>query len=301
MNNNRNPGKIISSILMPFIVYYLITFFVDTVFMTVLMVRHPEILNISDYEEMFNAATELTMKYRYEMLIIASAAVLPVMVRMLRDERLKDMAEGSYVLYEKPDPLAYINVAVLGISGGILLNCLIHISGIYTLLEGEEVVSSAARTWNGNLILELLSVGILSPAVEEITFRGLILHRFEKYVDARWALLGSAFIFSLAHGSSIQGMYAFAIGALAGFLYLRFRNVLAPFVLHVAVNITAVLQNEAHFLDAFTETTAGLTIICAASAALFMTYFYLVLTGVEAKPVAGQGPGTTSGSTSGSM
>ena len=198
MINKDTSGKKISSIFMPFIIYYLVTFIAETIFMTALMSQHPEILRMGNYEEMLTASAELAIKYRYEMLLIASAAVLPVMTRMLRDEKQKELAEGTYVSYEKPDPLSYINVAVLGVAGSIFLNCLIHISGIYTLLEGEEVTEAVARIWDGKIFLELLGVGVLSAAVEEITFRGLVLHRFERFVDTRWALIGSSFIFSLA-------------------------------------------------------------------------------------------------------
>ncbi|MBP5291147.1 MAG: CPBP family intramembrane metalloprotease [Lachnospiraceae bacterium] len=285
MNNTNTPGKIISKILTPFLVYYIITFLAETIFMTALMAQHPEILRMSNYDEMLNAAAELAINYRYEMLLIASAAVFPVMNRMLREEKLKELAAGTYVRYEKPDPLSYINVAVLGVAGGVFLNCLIHISGIYTLLDGEEITAATAQIWDGKIFFELLGVGILSAAVEEITFRGLILHRFESFVDTRWALLGSSFIFSLAHGSSLQGIYAFAIGMLAGLMYLRFRTVLAPFILHMSANIVSVLQNETHFLDNFAASDTGMGLICMASAAAFMVYFYLIISGVDVKPI----------------
>ncbi len=291
MINKDTSGKKISSIFMPFIIYYLVTFIAETIFMTALMSQHPEILRMGNYEEMLTASAELAIKYRYEMLLIASAAVLPVMTRMLRDEKQKELAEGTYVSYEKPDPLSYINVAVLGVAGSIFLNCLIHISGIYTLLEGEEVTEAVAQIWDGKLFLELLGVGVLSAAVEEITFRGLVLHRFERFVDTRWALIGSSFIFSLAHGSSIQGIYAFGVGILAGLLYLRFRTVLAPFIFHMSANILSVLQNESHFLDGIVGSSAGIAVVCAGSAVVFMIYFYLIISRVEVKPLDSYGTG----------
>ena len=141
MINKDTSGKKISSIFMPFIIYYLVTFIAETIFMTALMSQHPEILRMGNYEEMLTASAELAIKYRYEMLLIASAAVLPVMTRMLRDEKQKELAEGTYVSYEKPDPLSYINVAVLGVAGSIFLNCLIL--AVYTAMEKLLIILKA--------------------------------------------------------------------------------------------------------------------------------------------------------------
>lgn len=283
MNRQESFSKRIWRLFSPALLYVLVTFMVELVFMTVVMMRNIDLTQYPSYEEMMVAYQKLVLQYQYEMSMIAAAAVIPLLINMLRRDREMEMAEGTLKAYEKPDPLSYIGVAVMGLSSCILANSLLHISGIYTLLEGEAVTQSTASVWGGKLFFEIIGLGVLASFSEELAFRALTLRRMELIYGTKMAVIWSSLVFALIHGSTIQGIYALCVGLMAGFLYVRYRNLIAPTIFHMSANILSVLQNETRFLDRFFESTAGLVGVCIVSALAFLVYFYLTLTRVEGK------------------
>lgn len=90
-----------------------------------------------------------------------------------------------------------------------------------------------------------LSVGILGPVAEEMVFRGAILRRLAELTGNRWqwlAIVVSALLFGIAHGNVAQGINAFLIGLLLGWLYLRTRSVVPGIAFHWMNNTVAYIM-----------------------------------------------------------
>lgn len=80
-----------------------------------------------------------------------------------------------------------------------------------------------------------LYAGILAPITEEILFRGLIQRSLLPF-GKKFAILLSAFSFSLYHGNLLQTPYAFAVGLVLGYVASEY-NILWAMVLHMINNL----------------------------------------------------------------
>lgn len=90
--------------------------------------------------------------------------------------------------------------------------------------------------------LGYLAVGVLAPVAEEMVFRGAILRRLLDAVDKRqaWvAITTTAALFALVHGNMAQGINAFALGLLLGWMYVRTRSLVPGVAFHLANNTFA--------------------------------------------------------------
>ncbi len=76
---------------------------------------------------------------------------------------------------------------------------------------------------------------ILAPILEELVFRKLLIDRAVVFGD-RTAILLSALFFGLAHGNFYQLFYAFALGCLFGYVYIRTGKIGYTISFHMTIN-----------------------------------------------------------------
>lgn len=84
-----------------------------------------------------------------------------------------------------------------------------------------------------------IAVGVLVPIAEEMVFRGAILRRLLDLTgnEKRWiAIVTSAALFGLVHGNMLQGLNAFAMGLMLGWMYVRTRSIVPGVVMHFTNN-----------------------------------------------------------------
>lgn len=88
----------------------------------------------------------------------------------------------------------------------------------------------------------------LAPLGEEIAFRGITMKLAMRLTDRFWIVnVIQAAMFGFAHGNLVQGIYAFLLGLLFGYLVRRFNCLYASMLAHVAFNIAGTLLNDAFF------------------------------------------------------
>ncbi len=88
---------------------------------------------------------------------------------------------------------------------------------------------------NQPLLPQLLVVVVLGPLIEEWVFRKQMIDRLRVYGE-KTALLVSAGLFGLFHGNLSQLFYAFLIGLLLGYIYLRTGKLRYSAALHMLIN-----------------------------------------------------------------
>ena len=99
----------------------------------------------------------------------------------------------------------------------------------------------------------LLSVSVFAPVFEEWLCRGLILRGLLKKTSPAVAILISALVFALIHGNIWQGVSAFCLGALFGYVYYRTGSLKLTMIMHCANNtLAAILSQIPQFKDAET-------------------------------------------------
>lgn len=112
-----------------------------------------------------------------------------------------------------------------------------------TVAAYEEMVESAGLT--DYSLTWVFAVVILPPLVEETVFRGLILHYLKKGGARFWAAnLIQAVLFGIYHGNLVQGIYAFCIGVLLGYLAERYSSLIIPVLVHALFNFFGTLGVE---------------------------------------------------------
>ncbi len=97
--------------------------------------------------------------------------------------------------------------------------------------------------------LTLFQIIILVPLVEELLFRGLLQTGFREFLGQKRAIVLTAAIFALFHFSLGQGVFnvelivsLFVLACFLGFLYEKYRSLLASFGLHATFNAVSVLM-----------------------------------------------------------
>jgi len=88
-------------------------------------------------------------------------------------------------------------------------------------------------------LMLVFAIAVLPAIVEELLFRGLILHGFMKYGKVA-AVIASSVLFSLMHLSPSQTFAQFALGIICAVVYLGTKNIVYPILLHFVNNFTIV-------------------------------------------------------------
>ena len=148
--------------------------------------------------------------------------------------RLPSDPASSIPLGGKGFWIALCMAFVLMMAGNTVGNTLITIVELVsgtTQMNPVETMT-VGRAWWINLIF----VGLLAPILEELVFRKLLCDRLLPLGEG-YAVVLSAAIFGLVHGNFFQFFYAFALGALFAFIYVKTGRIRYTMIYHSIINI----------------------------------------------------------------
>lgn len=115
--------------------------------------------------------------------------------------------------------------------------------------------------------LSTIATLVLAPLSEELIFRGLTLHYLKKTGLAFWAVnFIQAALFGISHLNPIQGIYAFLLGLVLGWLCKSFKNLTAPMLFHMFFNFAGTYL--ASLLEAVPESKWHCPLMAAACVVL---------------------------------
>ena len=130
--------------------------------------------------------------------------------------------------------IRYFFVAIFLAYTGVLVGNIIN--NLLAMLFGSGSANVVAEMVDGDtLLMQLIFMVIAAPIMEEYVFRKLIVDRMAVFGEKR-AILYSAVIFGLFHGNLQQTIYAFSLGLLLGYVYIRTRKLRYSIGLHMAFN-----------------------------------------------------------------
>ena len=164
----------------------------------------------------------------------------------------------------------------------------------------ENMLSSITQ---GNFLLNFICVSIFAPFFEEWLCRGMVLRGLLNYEHTNkagekvrglkpvWAIVISALFFALIHFNSWQGIAAFLMGLLFGYVYYRTGSVKLTMLMHFANNTFALIVSnidslkEAETLNEVLPTPLfwAILVFCIAFIAYFIQKFRAI------KPLDTQG------------
>ena len=104
-----------------------------------------------------------------------------------------------------------------------------------SLLSGGTAENPVVEMTTDVNILSVLVTVILAPLVEEYIFRKQIIDRTARYGE-KTAVVFSALLFGLFHGNFFQFFYAFGVGLVLGYIYMRTGRLRYTIAIHAIIN-----------------------------------------------------------------
>lgn len=128
---------------------------------------------------------------------------------------------------------------VIGIIASVGLNYIFNITGIVSMSSSYEAVHEAQ--YSVSFIAGILIYGICSPIAEELLFRAIIYNRLKRIFPYIASVIISALMFGVFHGNIVQGIYGTLMGLLLAWSYEKYKNYLAPVIIHMTANISVYI------------------------------------------------------------
>ncbi|MBE5735004.1 MAG: CPBP family intramembrane metalloprotease [Clostridiales bacterium] len=142
--------------------------------------------------------------------------------------------------------IKYILFAIL--IGVICITFFSNISNLFdTLLEligfnPDDNIN--VRTDNiGFLFLNILMLGLLPAIFEDLIFRGIIFTGLKSENSTRFAVIVSALLFAIMHGSLQQTFYQFIIGIILALVMNFTGNIIYPIITHLTNNAIVLISH----------------------------------------------------------
>ncbi len=129
----------------------------------------------------------------------------------------------------------------------------------------------------GNIIVSVISTAVLAPIAEEIIFRELMTRKLCRLFPFWFANLIQALAFGIYHLNIVQGIYAFFLGLILGYVAYRMKSIWASIMLHGIMNASGLVL-DIILPDALFESTVGMIIfaILCSTITLLLTLLYRI-------------------------
>ena len=156
------------------------------------------------------------------------------------------------------------------------------ITNLYSSVSGNTVENPINNLIFGrSILLRIIIVSLIGPFVEELIFRKFIIDRLNLYGE-KIAIFVSALLFGLFHGNLFQFFYAFFLGLIFGYVYLRYGKLLYTVLLHVIINfmggVVSVFMLEKVGTDNLVNIASGdISSLTPEAMAGFTVYMFYVL------------------------
>ena len=231
MNKNSKTALIVKLILAP-VAYFIITQVISIVYTIVTMAQKMSDVATQDYMQIYNEVYDLVMDKTLLITLISAVVTIPLIYFVFFDRKEERIGKKINLIY----------AALFGIGVSIVTNVVVALSGIIELSDTYQELSNYIYT--GNVLFEIFTAGIVVPIVEELIYRGVIMKNFNKLLGTWPALIISSLIFGAMHMNLVQFMYATILGFAMGFVYIRYRSIVAPILFHMAANTFSIMISD---------------------------------------------------------
>ena len=128
-------------------------------------------------------------------------------------------------------------IAQIGAMMGAPIETILSIPSVFAS-SSEELMNNLQNNvlLSPNLFVRIITIGILPAVFEELLFRKFMIDRTIRYGEFVSCAM-SGIMFGLWHGNFQQFFYAFFIGVLFSFVYIRTGHVIYTMILHASMNV----------------------------------------------------------------
>ena len=218
--NVRAHRKFFSRVGMSYFVLLIITFVIQIAIRIVVELAAPELMDIYLLKIIFALAP---------MYLVGAPAAYLMLRRLPAESPERD--EWS--------PLQYIGGFFIAYGVMYVGNFI----GTYLGMIIEAFVPDASASTNevqnlvltGEMWVNILFMVFVGPVVEELLFRKMLCDRLRTYGEKVTVIL-SGLMFGLFHGNLTQGVYAFLLGCIFAYVYLKTGKILITISYHIIIN-----------------------------------------------------------------
>ena len=164
---------------------------------------------------------------------------------------------------------------LLGVAASLALNIWFELlAGMLSgagnpVLDSEKYQAVEEIQYSVPIGLGLVLYGIISPAVEEMVFRGVLYSRMKRFYSVPRAVVASALLFGVFHANLPQFLYGTAMGVLMALCYEYAGCFAAPVLMHMSANIFVFLMSQTAAWTAVLATPVWGVVAAALSVAVF--------------------------------
>lgn len=132
---------------------------------------------------------------------------------------------------------------------------------LVSLMKGSSINNPLNSMFNnGSTLGSFIFAGILSPIVEEILFRGIMLDKLRFYGD-KIAIITTAIAFGLFHQNFSQFFYAIGLGLIFAYVTIKTGTIKYSIILHIMVNMMGCIVSALASNNITASAIIGLLII----------------------------------------
>lgn len=195
------------------------------------------------------------------MVVYALSFVIPAVILLAMLRHAKPTVRPYVAFRIKAIDLALLPAVVLLMFCFSFLNSLITGGFFITGLPAE-----AAPPQLLEVLLMVISIAVIPALVEELLFRGCILHALLPH-GRGLAILASSVLFGLMHQNFLQLLYTTVCGLVLGYAYVRTRSIWICVLMHFFNNLVAVLTDV---LSLYGQSTWALVLLNLVQAILIL-------------------------------
>ena len=132
-----------------------------------------------------------------------------------------------------------LTVIIMGVATAyaiMLIMGLLQKAEVFPQSWVESQNSTYSDVYSASALMQFISVGFVAPLAEEVLFRGCILGVLKKEMHPWAAIIISAALFGVAHGTPIGIIYSTALGIIMGWLTVTFKSIVPSLYFHMAYN-----------------------------------------------------------------
>lgn len=127
-------------------------------------------------------------------------------------------------------------MAQIGNMMGMPLEALFSLPVAFSPSNGNALEGLQSIFLSSDTFVRVITVGIIPPVFEELIFRKFMIDRTIRHGEFISCAM-SGLMFGLWHGNFQQFFYAFFVGVLFAFVYIRTGNIIYTMILHASMNL----------------------------------------------------------------
>jgi uncharacterized protein len=222
------------------VIYFLVSIFVGIGIGVILVVKMLVIDGAPDMSNLEGMVLEGIGSFMVPMLLLINAfsLVFIFLIFLARKDKF-----FTYIQWKKFNPIDACLIGVLGVFFNVLIVGLVNISAEVLPIQDkmEEYQALIEPLLESPFPLLFLVISVSAPLFEEIIFRGIVLNDFKKAVPVWLAIIIQGILFGAFHMNWIQGVYASVLGIVLGIIYLKYKSIWAPILMHFTYNSTTFI------------------------------------------------------------